>query len=403
MRFAILTVLTALALSSPAPAHADTLGATQMHEAVLSQAPVTAIVPHADPAPIITGVGIAGFSWGQIVGYAMLALAGLFGSIKGGKYLSAWTRWRKFGDDILTAAYLVVEKDFGDLPGAAKYAMAIGKAYELMEGHSIPLSLDIGAQADVHFAKMAADPLNDAEPKPNEPKVNIAEVGDMLNKALSERDALQVQLAQVTAQRDERENPGCVALTPSAAPADPPKPASSIEGAVAKALVLLALAAGLLWSSPARAQVTLDYGPAAGFMLVTSTATSPTTVAPKAGYQISLSEEHLNLALLGKSYDMLSAQVMALGTLLPGVGESSKVFGALALGGMLCTLNGMICGGVIKDVVDTNGGFLAMRAGWMPAFSLCINFGLAPAAPPTGVETGARGLVRGNTLWLGAY
>ena len=152
----------------------------------------------------------------------------------------------------------------------------------------------------------------------------------------------------------------------------------------------------LMLSSTAMAQVTVDYGLSAGFMLVTKTTENPIAVAPKAGYQLSISEQHLNLTFMGKSYDMLSLQLIAMGTMLPG--STSKEFGALALAGGLCSLNGAICAGAFKNVIDTNNGLISGREGWAFMFALTLNFGLA--TPPSPDIYGAPVPARGATFYL---
>ena len=424
MRFtlSLFAVLAALSLLIAAPALADTIGPLQVPPsasmAVANQVPLVAVVPHADPG---LGSQVGSIAVSQLMVPITYALSAMLLALMA--FAAAWLR-NKAGQAGASKNAALVES-VGAKALDIMRSIVQGLQTSMREpmqtvANSGTLTLEQRKQlADAAVAAFQAS-LSDALKAQLGSVLGVAPDGiahyaaGLREQALGQvKVAAAVEDAKLAALDHEESHhsaeaerliaaskpapaaialPGFVGEAPKAA-----KPAASdIASAVKTALVLLCLALGMLWSSTAGAQVTLDYGPSAGFMLVTSTATSPTTVAPKAGYQVSISEQHLNLAILGRSYDVLS-------TLLPGAGESSKVFGALALGGMLCSMNGLFCGGMVKDVIDTNGGLLAMRAGWMPAFSLCINFGLAPAAPPTGVETGARGLVRGNTLWFGAY
>ena len=95
---------------------------------------------------------------------------------------------------------------------------------------------------------------------------------------------------------------------------------------------------------------------------------------------------------------MLSLDLMAFGSLVTN--NDGNQFGALSGAAALCTMSSLICVGGGKHVLESTGGLLAGTDGWFMLLSFSFNFGIAPQSPPTGVEKGAAGLVRANTMYF---
>ena len=159
----------------------------------------------------------------------------------------------------------------------------------------------------------------------------------------------------------------------------------------------LIVIAALLWSVPAAAQVTYAVGPTIPFLEFQPGIAHPVSVAPGAGVQLSLSLEQLQLAIGGKSWDMLSLDFMAFGSLVTG--DNGSQFGALSAASALCTMSSLICLGGGKHVIESIG-IPDGKTGWFFLLSFSINFGIAPQAPPMGVAQGAAGLPRANTIYF---
>jgi len=171
-------------------------------------------------------------------------------------------------------------------------------------------------------------------------------------------------------------------------------------------MVLLALA--LLWSSPASAQVTYSVGPTIPLLKYTPGQTHPVSVQPGAGVQLSLSLEQLQKPILGKSWDMLSLDAMAFGTIISK--DSGAEFGALSLGLAACTMSSLVCVGGGKDLLDTNG-LSPAKEGWFMLLAFSFNVDFAPPSTPKTLCASADDaacvpvapkLHRGNTLYIGS-
>ena len=167
---------------------------------------------------------------------------------------------------------------------------------------------------------------------------------------------------------------------------------------VAKALIIFALGAGMLVSSPARAQVDYSIGPTLPLILV-EPGTHPIQLAPGAGMQLTLTLDQLKKALGGKSWDLLDLQLMVFGSLLTN--NAGDQMGAFSAAASLCTLSGTVCIGFGKHIIETQGGVLGGKDGYFGVLSFSFAIALAPMAPPVGVSAGAAGLPRANTLFLG--
>jgi hypothetical protein len=172
----------------------------------------------------------------------------------------------------------------------------------------------------------------------------------------------------------------------------------------AKAALAVFLCLGFLHSARAEAQVPVINQSSGGFdwalgptlpaVVIDLKHGGQTSVAKGLGAQVSLTHDVLKKAFLGKSWDLLDLDVVAFGTLVNNLAGGQ--FGQLALGGGFGTLSNllMIVGGAEVLGPGSPVPFIA--------FNLGFNFGFAPASPPTGVDQGPRGLVRGNTLYFGA-
>jgi hypothetical protein len=180
-------------------------------------------------------------------------------------------------------------------------------------------------------------------------------------------------------------------------PEAPVVPGGTVPPA-AKAIILLALGAGLLWSSPARAQVDYAVGPTLPLILVEPGA-HPVQLAPGAGVQLTLTLDQLKKAIGGKSWDMLDLQLMVFGSLLTN--NAGDQMGAFSAAAALCTMSGLICIGGGKHIIETQGGVLGGKEGYFGVLSFSFAFAIAPMAPPVGVAQGPVGLPRANTLFLG--
>lgn len=162
-------------------------------------------------------------------------------------------------------------------------------------------------------------------------------------------------------------------------------------------LLVLALGIGLLAPAPARAEsVLVSSGPTLPLMEVRPGNPHPVSLAAGAGYQLGFTLPSLQRAFLGKGWDLLDLNLMAFGSALSS--SSGSTFGVLSAAVGVCTLSSLVCIGGGHDLV-TGGG---MSSGWFGLFALSINLDTAPTSPPTGIAKGAHGLVRGNTLYLGA-
>ena len=208
-------------------------------------------------------------------------------------------------------------------------------------------------------------------------------------------------------------------------PAQPAVPGGTVPPA-AKAVILLALGAGMLVSAPAHAQpqaevapatapaavdpgngsVTADgftvlwnLGPTVPFLLYMKDQNA-VSVAPGAGIQLSLTLPQLQRALLGRAWDLLDLTIMGFGSMLTR--DDGQQFGALSAAGGFCTLSSLLCivGG--KQILDSSRGLVPGKNGWLVGVALSVNFALAPQSPPMGVAHGAAGLARANTLYFGA-
>lgn len=170
---------------------------------------------------------------------------------------------------------------------------------------------------------------------------------------------------------------------------------AKVQAAAKTAVLLLALV--LFAPSPARASG-FDYstGPTIPLLEIRPGFAHPVSLAPGAGVQLSVTHDSLKRAFLGKSWDLLDLTLMAFGTVVSG--ESGASFGALSVAGGLGFFSDTIVLGVGHDVVDVHGGL----GKWLFVASLSINFGLAPSSPPAGIESGAPGLPRANTVYFGA-
>lgn len=122
----------------------------------------------------------------------------------------------------------------------------------------------------------------------------------------------------------------------------------------------------------------------------------PASIAPGAGVQVSITHDALKKAFLGKSWDLLDLQLMAFGSVLSS--SSGQQFGALSAAAALCTMSSLVCLGGGKHLVSTDQTFT--HGGWFMVMSFSFNFALGPFSPPTGIRTGAGGLVRANTLYF---
>lgn len=177
---------------------------------------------------------------------------------------------------------------------------------------------------------------------------------------------------------------------------------------IAKALlVLLALSMGV---GTAHAQPVISTGPS--IPLVQIRLADPATgkavtslLQAGAGYQLSFGFGQRELG--GKQFDLLDLNLAFFG----GLGqEAGFALDTASVAGLVCTLNSLLCAGVGVDLVQYYGGDGGRTSGVllgnvgarnvMALLSLGFNFDIGPLAPPTGVEAGARGLPRGNTVFL---
>jgi hypothetical protein len=172
-----------------------------------------------------------------------------------------------------------------------------------------------------------------------------------------------------------------------------PKPAP--KALMALALPLL-MAGSLFIGGRADAQVMASSGPTIPLMQVRPGNPHPVSLAPGAGYQLSLTLPQFQRAIGGRAWDLLDFNLMAFGSAVSSA--SGETFGALSVAAGLCSLSSLVCLGLGHDVATAPG----MRPGWFGLFALSINFAMAPEAPPVGVAQGAHGLTRANTLYFGA-
>jgi hypothetical protein len=183
------------------------------------------------------------------------------------------------------------------------------------------------------------------------------------------------------------------ALTPARAKPAPsvvPGPPPSV-----KALVVLGMSMGLLLGTPARAQGVLwSAGPTIPLMEIRAHESQLISLAPGAGYQLSATLPALQKAIAGRAWDLLSINLMAFGTDIST--QSGASFGALSGALGLCTMSSLVCAGGGHDII-TSG-----TSGWFGLLALNFNIALGPSSPPAGVEKGTAGMIRGNTLYLGA-
>lgn len=170
-----------------------------------------------------------------------------------------------------------------------------------------------------------------------------------------------------------------------------------------KMVAFFVLFGSLLLARPARAEINLgslavSYGPSIPLIEYAPNNPHPTSVASGAGLMGSVEFTNLSLVLLGKSYNMLALDGFAFGSIASG--PSGASYGQLQLAAAVTTLNSLIGIGWGHGVLDSSGavpsgpGFLVVM--------LSFNFALAPMSPPVGVEQGAEGLPRGNTLFFGS-
>jgi hypothetical protein len=183
---------------------------------------------------------------------------------------------------------------------------------------------------------------------------------------------------------------------------DPSAPAP-----VVKALLLFALAGGLLFSMPARADeasatttpavaatpapapaagpapattpaVLWSVGPTVPLFKLTFSDPHPVAIQAGAGLQLSVSLPQLQHLIAGKLWDMGSLELMAFGTIVAG--DKSADFGALSVALAVCTMSNLICIGGGKDLV-TATGLSPGKNGWFVVAAISFNIGLAAPAP----------------------
>lgn len=172
--------------------------------------------------------------------------------------------------------------------------------------------------------------------------------------------------------------------------------------AVAQAgkVLLVVLGLGmLLVSSPARASgIDWSAGPSVPFLEYDFHGAHPVSIAPGAGVQLSITHDSLKRAFFGKSWDLVDLQLAGFGSVLSKT--SGEQFGALSAMVGVSFLSSLVSVGVGKHVLSADQSFTA--GGWFLALALNFNFALSPQAPPTGIEQGAAGLPRANTLYFGS-
>lgn len=168
----------------------------------------------------------------------------------------------------------------------------------------------------------------------------------------------------------------------------------------AKAAKLLVLVFGLAVLTPAPAQAAgFDWsaGPTVPLLQYSPGSAHPVSVAPGAGLQFSLTHDVFKRAVFGKSWDLLDLDLMAFGSVVTS--SSGQQFGQLSAAAAVCTLSSLFCLGAGHGLIDSGG---AVGGRWFLLFAFSFNFALAPSSPPAGVESGAAGLPRANTLYFGA-
>ncbi len=168
---AIVASVPALAQQNPVPAPTPTAGTvtltTEQFQALLAKTvagPVAA--PAAAPAPdpakpaVVSAAGILGMDWGTFGSMVVGLIFALLGIIKGGQYLVVAKRVRTALHDVAEAAYLITEKDFGDLPGAEKWKMSFALAAQIFaDEHGVEaLPAGTAGKLSTIWKKMAAAP-----------------------------------------------------------------------------------------------------------------------------------------------------------------------------------------------------------------------------------------------------
>lgn len=165
-----------------------------------------------------------------------------------------------------------------------------------------------------------------------------------------------------------------------------------------KSLKVFVLLFGLsLGVDSARAAPILSSGPTLPLLEVRPGNPHPVSLAAGAGLQLSATLPQLQVAIGGKAWDLLDLNLMAFGTAVSN--SSGATVGSLSIAAGLCTMSSLLCLGIGHDVMSSDG---SIGGAWFGLFALSFNFALSPSAPPVGVEKGAQGLARGNTLYFGA-
>lgn len=146
----------------------------------------------------------------------------------------------------------------------------------------------------------------------------------------------------------------------------------------------------LLLARPAHAQI-FSAGASLPMLEVQSDKLHPVVFAPGLGVDAAVGL--FQFEALGKGWDALDLSVQLFGN-APGALQAALIVG---------TLNNLIGIGVAVPLLVTDGsGALQGSFTVYPVLSLSIPIAFGPFSPPTGIDQGARGLVRGGTVYFGA-
>lgn len=164
---AIVASVPALAQQAPAPAPTPSAPTvtltTEQFQALLAKTvagPVAAPAPEPANPAVVSAAGILGMDWGTFGSMVVGLIFALLGIIKGGQYLVVAKRVRTALHDVAEAAYLITEKDFGDLPGAEKWKMSFALAAQIFaDEHGVEaLPAGTAGKLSTIWKKMAAAP-----------------------------------------------------------------------------------------------------------------------------------------------------------------------------------------------------------------------------------------------------